>query len=114
MFSRYAKAEFQPERAVYIVRNPFNAIRSYFHLEVGGTHNQSITDTEYGSRPTSVITSVSMLTCIAHALQVCNRLQERADKWAYYVDRQPAVWVNHVDHWIRWSSLKPDRLLLLR
>jgi len=58
-----------------------------------------------------------MLTRIAHAYSsslACNRLQERADKWAYYVDRQPAVWVDHVDHWIRWSSLKPDRLLLLR
>jgi len=55
MFPRYAKEDFQPERAVYLVRNPFNAIRSYFHLEVGGSHNQSLTDAEYGTAAQSAL-----------------------------------------------------------
>ena len=47
MFPQYARADFAPARAIYLVRNPFDAIRSYFHLEVGGDHDQSLNDTEY-------------------------------------------------------------------
>jgi hypothetical protein len=47
MFPRFARADFAPTRAVYLVRNPLDAVRSYFHLEVGGRHDVSLNATAY-------------------------------------------------------------------
>ena len=47
MFPKWSRPDFAPARAIYIVRNPYEAIRSYFHLETGGQHNQSLTEQEY-------------------------------------------------------------------
>ena len=47
MFPNYARPDFQPARAIYVIRNPFDAVRSYFHLETSGRHDRSLTSAEY-------------------------------------------------------------------
>ena len=44
------------------------------------------------------------------------RLEERADKWAYYAKRQPVQWLEHVNHWMAWanaSDIGADHAMLI-
>ena len=47
---KYGWKEFAAQRAVLLVRNPVNAIRSYFNMLLTGTHTHSIAPSEY-TRP---------------------------------------------------------------
>lgn len=44
---RYGWREFGAQRALLLVRNPVNAIRSYFNMLLTGTHTHSIAPSEY-------------------------------------------------------------------
>ena len=44
---KYGWKDFATQRAILLVRNPFNAIRSYFNMLLTGTHTHSIADSEF-------------------------------------------------------------------
>eukprot|EP01044_Picomonas_judraskeda_P000305 COSAG03_NODE_12_length_22635_cov_7.308307_14_plen_456_part_00 len=44
---KYGWKPFASQRAILLVRNPFNAIRSYFNMLLTGTHTHSIADSEF-------------------------------------------------------------------
>jgi hypothetical protein len=44
---KYGWKPFASQRAILLVRNPFNAMRSYFNMLLTGTHTHSIADSEF-------------------------------------------------------------------
>ena len=41
---RFSRSDFTFGKVLHVVRNPLDAIESYFNLEVANMHNQSIAD----------------------------------------------------------------------
>jgi len=42
LFPKFSKQDFQFQKILYIVRNPFDSIKSYFHYSLSNTHNSSV------------------------------------------------------------------------
>jgi hypothetical protein len=71
---KYGWRELRAQRAILLVRNPFNTIRSYFNMLLTGTHTQSILPSEF---------------------------DRFADVWDRHVREEIGWWVEYQRWWLR-------------
>jgi hypothetical protein len=65
---------FRAQKAVLLVRNPFDAIYSYFHMALTNTHTDTLTDDAFASL---------------------------GELWRSFVKNEALVWNNFNSYWLR-------------
>lgn len=70
---RYGKTKFYAERAILLVRNPLDSITSLFNMVCTGSHNRSISDSDY---------------------------EKFAVAWAEFIQQDITVWKDFHEFWI--------------
>ena len=83
MFRRHSPANFTASRVLHIVRDPVQAIFSYFQLETSGQHNRTVPITQNAS-----------------AIEA---------EWSHYAASHPRKWQAHCQFWLDWATTRTQK-----
>lgn len=110
LLHRYLR--FYISRMILVVRNPFDAIESYFHMGLTNTHDKTLT-TEVQYLPVTYIAILSYFV-ESSIITVSQTFESLRSIWTEFVENEASIWSRFHHYWI--GRIEQERIpaLVLR
>lgn len=98
---RLGYIKFPVQRMVLVVRNPFDAIESYFHMGMTNTHDKAVT------REVNIQALASNPDLLVVNCQILQVFLSLKDIWTPFVANEAKTWTAFHEYWLKIQSQIP-------